>query len=494
MWYRLCLALAFVSLLSGGPDGVAAAESPAEIVCPAEASELTQLAARELRRYVYLRTDAWMPIVSESEAGAQIALLFDSGLAPDAFRLKTAPSPEGRSICALSGGSDVALLYAAYRFAEVLGVRFYIHGDTIPDAKIPFALPDLDENHAPSFALRGIQPFHDFPEGPDWWSTEHYKAIVAQLPKLRMNFLGLHTYPEDRPAAEPTTWIGMPEDVNEDGSVKKAYPAIYYNTALAVGWGFQPKPTSQYACGAAALFDRDDYGSEIMCDLSPKPETDENCVEVFRRTGAMFKEVFSMARDLGVKTCIGTETPLVVPKRVAEGLERVEPVLVPEGGTAAHFTAPVEGTEDDALFQHVRYNMSAYRCALPNGTYTLSLCFVEPFYDSSGVRVFGVRAEGQPPVLAVSPTRAADGRVFIKLANPMDAAVAARVTLAGLAGIAPQAELVTLAAARDARNDREQPARAAPATSTLAVGADFTLTLPPTSVQVLTLQARPAAP
>ena len=23
--------------------------------------------------------------------------------------------------------------------------------------------------------------FHDFPEGPDWWDTEHYKLILSQL-------------------------------------------------------------------------------------------------------------------------------------------------------------------------------------------------------------------------------------------------------------------------------------------------------------------------
>ena len=45
----------------------------------------------------------------------------------------------------------------------------------------------------PLFALRGIQPFHDFPEGPDWWNRDQYLAMIGQLPKLRMNFFGLHT-------------------------------------------------------------------------------------------------------------------------------------------------------------------------------------------------------------------------------------------------------------------------------------------------------------
>jgi len=33
------------------------------------------------------------------------------------------------------------VLYGAYTFAEKLGVRFYLDGDVIPDARIPFAIP-----------------------------------------------------------------------------------------------------------------------------------------------------------------------------------------------------------------------------------------------------------------------------------------------------------------------------------------------------------------
>ena len=47
----------------------------------------------------------------------------------------------------------------------------------------------------PMFDYRGLQPFHDFPEGPDWWDTQHYKQIITQLSKMKANFIGLHTYP-----------------------------------------------------------------------------------------------------------------------------------------------------------------------------------------------------------------------------------------------------------------------------------------------------------
>src|SRR5574342_519498 len=112
--------------------------------------------------------------------------------------------------------------------AEHFLVLFYLDGDVIPDERLtlklksdtveaeqgrtskekggagPLDLSALDDKGRPIFALRGIQPFHDFPEGPDWWNRDDYLAIISQLPKLRMNFFALHTYPEDRPNAEHT--------------------------------------------------------------------------------------------------------------------------------------------------------------------------------------------------------------------------------------------------------------------------------------------------
>lgn len=48
------------------------------------------------------------------------------------------------------------------------------------------------------------KPFHDFSEGPDQWNADDYKMYMEQLAKLKMNFIGLHTYPNQ----EPTVWTG----------------------------------------------------------------------------------------------------------------------------------------------------------------------------------------------------------------------------------------------------------------------------------------------
>lgn len=393
----------------------AEAEPTASVVIlrAADATAVEQLAALEVQRYVYLRSGQLLPIVTEAPAGDAIVVSRQDAapaqpmlasiqpvpepLSADAYWLRTQVDSSGTSVY-LAGGSDVATLYAAYRFAEHLGVRFYLHGDEYPEQLAPLVLPELDERHAPLFELRGIQPFHDFPEGPDWWNPEDYKAILAQLPKLRMNFFGLHTYPEDRPAAEPTVWIGTPENVTAEGDVTFAYPAIWYNTALPVGWGFHAKQTGKYGCGAGALFDRDDYGSDVMRSLTPRPDRQRDCIELFERTGEMFDDAFTFARTLGIKTCIGTETPLITPRRVAEAMVAAVPGLKPEGGKPAQFTAAIEGTDDDELYQSVRYDLDAYRCAVTNGVYKVTLHFCEPAYGEAGRRVFGVRLEGAPVI------------------------------------------------------------------------------------------------
>lgn len=376
------------------------------IVSAKNPSPACDLAAREARRYVYTRTGVLLDIRTNTpNAGDAIVVAPESDpmvpdllgsptmLGPQEYWLKTVEK-SGRKITVATGGSDTAVLYAVYRFAEHLGVRFYLHGDVIPEDRVPLVLPDLDEKRSPLFELRGIQPFHDFPEGPDWWNPDDYMAIIGQLPKLGMNFIGLHTYPEDRPAAEPTVWIGHPEDVKEDGEVKYAYPAIWYNTALPVGWGFQAKKTGDYSLGAANIYDRDGYGSEIMRGLEPTPGTPEECIEVFRRAGDMFKEAFSWAHELGIRTCVGTETPLVVPRKVQERFAQ-QPPFEALGGKTVSYGEPVEGTDDDTLYQSVRFDLKGYRVPVPNGTYSVVLRFCEIAHNGPGARVFDVLIEGK---------------------------------------------------------------------------------------------------
>ena len=198
-----------------------------------------------------------------------------------------------------------------------------MHGDTIPDKQIPLKIPKLDEQGKPLFDLRGIQPFHDFPEGPDWWNTDDYKAVIGQLPKMRMNFFGLHTYPQGGVGPEPTVWIGLPGDFNKDGTVNFSYPSRHFTTANTTGaWGYKPAKTSNYSFGAAQIFERDDYGPDYMRGMNPWPQlSQEKANELFNRMGKTLKEAFEYAHILGIKTCVGTETPLIIPDPVKERLK-----------------------------------------------------------------------------------------------------------------------------------------------------------------------------
>ena len=162
---------------------------PAAVVSPAGATALEAFAAREVRRYVYVRTGRLLPIEAEARgpaivvgrrdraavlalADAKLAARLE-GLVPQERLLVTVRRGDASHLV-VTGGDEAGTLYAAYRLAEHLGVRFGLHGDTIPDERRPLALPDLDEASRPIFAIRGIQPFHDFPEGPGWWSRDDY--------------------------------------------------------------------------------------------------------------------------------------------------------------------------------------------------------------------------------------------------------------------------------------------------------------------------------
>ena len=296
-------------------SGVNAADtrSAAAIVCASDAPANVKLAAKEVRRYVYLRTGELLPIAADN---GTIALTVDKALGPQTYRLKG----DGTRL-SISGGSDVAVLYGAYAFAEKLGVRFYLHGDVVPDGRIPFALPQLDETRAPFFDLRGIQPFHDFAEGPDWWTQDDYLAHVSQLAKMRMNFLGLHCYPEGLPYAEPLIWHGLPQDLADDGAVKFSYPAMWVTTdAPGNVWRYASAKTSEFAGGASLLFPADDYGPTVQAPSMRLPKTTEEANAVFNGVGRMMGVVVREAHRLGVKVCVGTETPIKLPKVLREHL------------------------------------------------------------------------------------------------------------------------------------------------------------------------------
>ncbi|MGE5449196.1 MAG: hypothetical protein ACM3PR_12575 [Bacteroidales bacterium] len=317
------LILALLSLVVGCKP------KPTQIILPKDPTAKESLAASEIRRYLYLRTGELAQITQSTEnaTSGKIIVIERKGqnqvpadLQEEEYYLKTVK--DGKLVkLIVSGGSDQAVLYAAYEFAEQLGIRFYLHGDVIPDGKVALTIPDMDVRQKPLFAIRGIQPFHDFPEGPDWWNVNDYRAVISQLPKMKMNFIGFHTYPYRArfdgggPKAEPLVWIGKEDAINADGTVKAAYPALHFATNDST-WGYFPVKTSDFMFGASQIFETDTYGADYMKNISPWPHTEEENLKIFNASGKMFHDAFSHARSLGVKVCVGTETPLIIPKEV----------------------------------------------------------------------------------------------------------------------------------------------------------------------------------
>ena len=264
------------------------------IVYPVDCSLQELLAAKEVRRYVYLRTgrtlsmerhaaipeDGDLIVVADSDAKMLESLRDSLGhtLHSGGFAIKTIEG-NARQILVITGHDETSTLHGAYRFAERLGVGFGLAEDIIPDKRIDLDISGYDEAGEPLLKMRGILPFHDFPEGPDLWNTDDYMVAISQLAKLGMNFIGLHTYPrwsttmdrdEKMPQGpEPTTWIGLQEDINPDGTVKWSYPAYYAHTHRPDGiWGFCPTRHRPFSCrGESALREqppwfRGDRGSD----------------------------------------------------------------------------------------------------------------------------------------------------------------------------------------------------------------------------------------
>ncbi len=316
------------------------ADTKAAIYITVNASDKMRLAAHEVCRYFYLVTGT-LPEFRTGRPGAELPdvvfilatsagtfSLFPPGvtvpeaarpLGKDRYWIKT-DAYRNKKIHLIVGGDENGVLYGAYAFAEQLGVRFYLEGDVVPDRHTPAWRVSVEEKTgAPLFDVRGIQPFHDFPEGPDWWTSDDYKAVFSQLVRLKMNFFGLHTYPEGGIGPEPLVWIGTREELGSSGNVKSSYPSRHFTNVNGT-WGFKKRQTSAYSNRMGDLFDEDIFGTSYMKGIDGWPAGAGRENALFDTVSGFFSGVFAYAKDLGIRTCVGTETPLVVPARVRERL------------------------------------------------------------------------------------------------------------------------------------------------------------------------------
>jgi len=96
------------------------------------------------------------------------------------------------------------------------------------------------------------------------------------------------------------------------------------------------------------------------------------------------------------------------------------------GESVERAKADVAGTENDAVYLTERYELSAYRIQVPNGTYTVRLHFAETFekIDAAGQRAFTVSVEGKPVLVDFDPFAAAGDKAFTAIIKECKADVA----------------------------------------------------------------------
>jgi len=263
-------------------------------------------AAKEVRRYLYLRTGEILPIqqlewsklpTSENvivmgSATLQIIKEFsenlkiqnpDLQLKPEEYWLKTF-TQKSRKILMITGKDAVSTLYAAYKLVESYGIRYTLAGDVIPDRKIALFLPEIDKIFSPQFAVRGMLPYHSWnPEGPENWNEDAYKSFLTQQVKMGMNFMGL-IY--DFETSDRRTYVFPPEKQHWDAG-------DYWIDTPPAGSGQAMKNSL--------------YGNDRWMEARKLARPEEQSAYMKHANMRFMGEIFSYAHLFYVKCAIGNE-------------------------------------------------------------------------------------------------------------------------------------------------------------------------------------------
>ena len=106
----------------------------------------------------------------------------------------------------LAAAEPRGVLWSVYAFLERLGFGFYLGGDAFAGAVAPRLPDDLNVTATPAFATRGSLPWYNFLDSPTTWDRDDYRYFFDQMAKMRMNFVGFHSYDGEPFCAYP--WGG----------------------------------------------------------------------------------------------------------------------------------------------------------------------------------------------------------------------------------------------------------------------------------------------
>lgn len=391
--------ISLLLLLAGG--AVRAATPPplrARIELPASpASPLLQLGAAELSRYL---ADARVTprgeraVVVTQGRGAEesadpvdlvIALAVGEESAAAPGYTLSGNTTGGAARLRVCGYDAQHALYGAYALLERLGCTFTLAGATVPprapDARaLAAALAEAPVRDSPAFSTRGLQPFHDFAEGPDWWGEDETKRVAEAILSMKGNLLAFHTYP----LVEPAVWVGLNTSILLGGNVtaESAY-ATRWATTLEVSdgqttWGYAPMNTSSMGYGGSQLFEHECFGHESVSGdpaLCPLPATPADSAELFNRVGLHWQKVFKHSHALGIQNVLGTEMPLALPPTPPPAPGSLVPLqLWYSASRDDHFVSASACPECEGLYTFVGTTGWVYLGTAPAGSVPLSTC------------------------------------------------------------------------------------------------------------------------
>ncbi len=276
------------------------------IVIAPECGNLEKFAAKEVRRYLYLRTGkllqivqtdwnklpkSWDVILIGNSHSERINHFADwanisnpsSFLKNEEYWLKTV-TLKNRKILLVSGNDEVSTLHAAYKLMESFGIRYTPNGDIIPDGIVPMEIPEIDRIYQPQFAIRGMLPYHSWnPEGPENWNEDAYKSFLSQQVKMGLNLMGL-IY--DFTNSDRRTYVFPPEKQH---------------------WGSGDYWIDTPPFGADQAFKSNLYGSDRWLDARKLATPEEQSAYMKEANMKFIGEVFSFAHLFDIKCAIGAE-------------------------------------------------------------------------------------------------------------------------------------------------------------------------------------------
>jgi len=182
-----------------------------ELIISEEAAELERFAASELQGYLKRlfgvsatianspgETAGYLFILGNPNNNPVVTKAVGEGnfpqLSEQGFLLRKTTFME-KPTMVIAGGSPVAAMWGVYELVERYGVRYLLHGDVYPEHPGNIHLPEIDNVFEPLLQVRWWRVINDFAMGPESWGMADYRPVIDQLAKLKLNRIGLSTWP-----------------------------------------------------------------------------------------------------------------------------------------------------------------------------------------------------------------------------------------------------------------------------------------------------------